>query len=88
VRTYRSAGVVEVVRGKQNAESAVKKFEESQSSSDHHEGWRYFLEKSELKAGTQPAEATQLRQMDLETRETKAIEETNTLSRPASDTQR
>jgi len=88
VRTYRSAGVVEVVRGKQNAESAVKKFEESQSSSDHHEGWRYFLEKTELKVGTQPAEATHLRQVELETRETKATEETNTLLRPSPDTHR
>jgi hypothetical protein len=88
VRTYRSAGVVEVVRGKQSAESALKKFEESQSSADHHEGWRYFLEKTELKAGTQPAEATHLRQVELETRETKATEESNPLARPSSDTHR
>jgi len=68
----------------------LKKFEESQSSGDRHEGWRYFLEKSELKAGTQPDEATHLRQVDLETRETKAIEETSTnaLARPLSDPRR
>jgi hypothetical protein len=67
----------------------LKKFEESQSSADRHEGWRYFVEKSELKAGTQPDEATHLRQVDLETRETKAIEETNTpLTRPAADIRR
>lgn len=67
----------------------MKKFEESQSSADRHEGWRYFVEKSELKAGTQPDEATHLRQVDLETRETKAIEETNTpLTRPAADIRR
>jgi hypothetical protein len=88
VRTYRSDGVVEVVRGKQNAESTLKKFEGSQSSSDRHEGWRYFLEKSELKAGTEPEEATHLRQVDLETRETKALEDTNPLTRPASDNRR
>ncbi len=83
VRTYRSAGVVEVVRGKQNAESTQKKFESSQSSADHHEGWRYFIEKTDMKAGTNPVEATHLRQTDLETRESKAQEETNLLTRPS-----
>ena len=72
VRTYESAGVVEVVKGRQNAESALKNFESGQSSSDRHEGWRYFLEKTTLKAGTDPAEATILRQTELETRESKA----------------
>ena len=72
VRTYRSAGVVVVVRGKQRAETTLKEFQEAQSSSDHHEGWRYFFEKSDLKAGTDPAEATQLRQALLEKRESEA----------------
>ena len=75
VRTYESAGVVEVVKGRQNAESTLKNFENEQSSSDRHEGWRYFLEKSTLKAGTNPAEATELRQAELESRETKATQE-------------
>lgn len=75
VRTYESAGVVEVVKGRQNAESTLKNFENEQSSSDRHEGWRYFLEKSTLKAGTDPAEATELRQAELESRETKAAQE-------------
>jgi hypothetical protein len=77
-----------VVRGKQNAELALKKFEASQSSPDHHEGWRYFLEKTDLKAGIDPAEATHLRQADLETRESKALQETNTLVPPSSNTER
>jgi hypothetical protein len=64
--------VVEVIKGKQNAEAALKKFEGSQGSSDRHEGWRYFIEKSEMKAGTDPAEATSRRQADLDNRETKA----------------
>lgn len=72
VRTYESAGVVEVVKGRMNAESALKKFEGEQSSADRHEGWRYFLEKTTLKAGTDPAEATELRQAELENRESKA----------------
>jgi len=72
VRTYESAGVVEVVKGRQNAETTLKNFEAEQSPSDRHEGWRYFLEKSTLKAGTNPAEATELRQAELESRESKA----------------
>jgi hypothetical protein len=78
VRTYRSDGVVEVVRGKQNAESELKKFEESQHPSDRHEGWRYFLEKTDLKAGTDPTEATRQRQAELEVRESKALREAQT----------
>ena len=54
VRTYRSGGVVAVVHGKRNAESTLKDFQEGQSPSDHHAGWRYFLEKSDLAAGTDP----------------------------------
>jgi hypothetical protein len=75
VRTYESAGVVEVVKGRQNAESTLKNFEAEQSPADRHAGWRYFLEKSTLKAGTDPAEATELRQAELESRETKAAQE-------------
>lgn len=74
VRTYESAGVVEVVKGRTNAESVLKKFEGEQSSADRHEGWRYFLEKTSLKAGTDPAEATELRQAELENRESKATQ--------------
>jgi hypothetical protein len=72
VRTYRSAGVIAVVRGKPKAESTVKAFQESQNSSDHHEGWRYFFEKTGIAPGTDPAEATKLRQAELELRESKA----------------
>ena len=75
VRTYESAGVVEVVKGRANAESALKKFESDQSSADRHAGWRYFLEKTNLKAGTDPAEATVLRQAELESRESKATQD-------------
>jgi hypothetical protein len=88
VRTYRSAGVVAVVRGRQNAESTVKQFEDSQSSSDRHEGWRYFFEKTGLAAGTDPAQATDLRQADLESRESKAEQETNPVIRQSSNPQR
>jgi hypothetical protein len=73
VRTYRSAGVVEVVKGRQNAESALKNFQDSQAPADHHEGWRYFFEKTDMNAGTDPAEATELRQATLELRESEAL---------------
>ena len=56
-------------------EGTLKKFENSQISADRHEGWRYFLEKSTLKAGTDPTEATELRQAELESRESKATQD-------------
>lgn len=83
VRTYRSAGVIAVVRGKQKAESTMKAFQESLSAPDHHEGWRYFFEKTELAVGTDPAEATQLRQAELELRESKAPRESDPSDRSA-----
>jgi hypothetical protein len=67
--------VVAVIKGKQSAESELKNFEDYQDSSDRHEGWRYFIEKTSLKAGTDPAEATQRRQAELDGRESKALRE-------------
>ncbi len=78
IRTYQSAGVLAVVRGKRSAESELKKLEDSQHSSDRHEGWRYFIEKTNLKAGTDPAEATQRRQAEFDGRESKALREAKT----------
>ncbi len=75
VRTYVSAGIVEVIQGKQNAEATVKQFELCQSSQDRHEGWRYFLEQTEIKPGTNLAEATILRQKELELRESQALQD-------------
>jgi hypothetical protein len=79
VRTYRSAGVVEVIKGRQNAETTLRKFEECQSSEDRHDGWRYFFEKTDLKPGMDPAKATHIRQADLEIRESKALQEVSVL---------
>jgi hypothetical protein len=67
-----------VVRGKQNAALQLKKFEDTQDFSDRHEGWRYLIDETDLKAGTDPAEATKHRQAELETRELKALQETKT----------
>jgi hypothetical protein len=67
----------------QRAESELKKFEDSQDSTDRHEGWRYFLEKTDLEPGTDPVEATQRRQAELERRESNALRETKTRTFPA-----
>ena len=71
-RTYDSGGVMAVVKGRTEAETLLKQFERSQSSLDRDAGWRYFLEKTELKAGMDPAEATKLRQAHLDLRESQA----------------
>ena len=72
LRTYVSGGVVAIIKGKSNAEMTLKSLEGQQSSEDRHEGWRYFLEKTDLKAGMDPQEATSLRQVNLELRESQA----------------
>jgi hypothetical protein len=77
-----------VVRGKQNAESQLKKLEDSQGPADRHEGWRYFIEKTDQKAGTDPTEATHRRQTELEVRESKALDETKTPVVQSEDRQR
>jgi len=82
IRTYESGGVVLVVKGKENAELKVKHFETGQSSEDRHAGWRYFVEKSDLKAGMDPAEATSLRQMKLEIRESEAQPDPMSVANP------
>jgi hypothetical protein len=80
--------VVAVVSGRDNAESELKKFEDSQDSSDRHEGWRYFIDKTDLKAGTDPAEANRHRQAELEERELKAMKEIKTPIFPSPDPHR
>lgn len=82
VRTYRSAGVIAVVKSKQVAESTLQKLETCQDSSDRYEGWRYFIEKSDQKPGSDPDEATQRRQRDLEARESTAMKETQSSALP------
>ena len=72
-----SAGVVEVVRGQLNAAATMRRFEDCQTSEDRHAGWRYFLEETELKPGMDPKQATQQRWADLETRESRAMNQLN-----------
>ena len=68
-RTYDSGGVMAVIRGRESAEAALKQFERSQGSHERDAGWRYFLEKTDLKAGMDPQEATNLRQARFQLRE-------------------
>ncbi|MGH9495841.1 MAG: hypothetical protein ACRD3B_12650 [Candidatus Sulfotelmatobacter sp.] len=77
--------MVEVVSGASNAEAALKKIQECQDSGDHFQGWRYFLEKTDLKAGTDPAQATSLRQSALDNRESQAMDEEKSVTEPSSD---
>lgn len=74
-----------MVRGKQNAESTLENFEASQASDDRLEGWRYFIEKTTLKAGIDPAEATHQRQVELDLRESKAIHDSKAPVSPSED---
>ena len=88
IRTYQSAGVVAVVSGKHSAESELKKFEDFQDSSDRHEGWRYLIDRTSLKAGTDPAEATRHRQAELDDRESKALKENGDSHLPSRNPER
>jgi hypothetical protein len=65
----------------------LKKFEDSQDSPDRHEGWRYLIDRTDLKVGTDPAEDTRHRQAELEARESKAMKETKTPILPSRDPQ-
>ena len=80
MRTYRSAGVVAVLKGKHCAETEMKNLENFQLSQDRLEGWRYFVEPTHQRAGTDAVEATQVRQEELESRETSAQLEADALA--------
>ena len=77
IRTYISGGVVQVIRGKQNAARAVAQFEGGQTSDDRHNGWRYFLEETQLTPGMDPERATQQRWRELDAREARAMHQLN-----------
>jgi hypothetical protein len=69
-RTYEAGGVAAVVKGRDIAEETLKQIERCQESSDHNAGWRYFLEKTDLKPGMDPQEATNVRQARFDLRDT------------------
>jgi hypothetical protein len=68
-RTYESGGVMAVVKAHAAAEHLLRDYEFGQSDQDRHNGWRYFLEETDLVPGMSADEATKLRQARLERRE-------------------
>lgn len=68
-RTYAAGGVMAIVKGRASALTTITQFEAGQSAEDRQEGWRYFLEKTDLKPGMDPQEATNLRQTRMDVRE-------------------
>lgn len=68
-RTYAAGGVMAIVKGRGNAEATKTQFEVGQSAQDRQEGWRYFLEKTDLKPGMNPEEATHARESRQDVRE-------------------
>ena len=73
IRTYVSAGVVRVIRRKHNAIRAITELEDAQTSHDRDEGWRYFVEKTDLTPGMDSEQATNRRWKQLESRESHAM---------------
>jgi len=68
-RSYESGGVMAVVKAHAAAEHLLRDCEFGQSEQDRHNGWRYFLEETDLLPGMSADEATKLRQARLERRE-------------------
>jgi len=58
-----------VIKGRGNAEMKIEHFERGQSKEDRNVGWRYFLERTDLKPGMDPEKATKLRQARFDIRE-------------------
>ena len=70
-RTYDCGAVIAVIGGRANAESILAEALKLQESSDWVEGWRYFLEQTDLPPGMDPQEATRTRQVIFERRESR-----------------
>jgi hypothetical protein len=65
-RTYHSGGVVAVVKGHAAAEKLLSDFDGSLGAQDRREGWRYFLEETDLAPGIEAEKATRIRQTRLD----------------------
>src|SRR2546428_12654329 len=72
-RTYESGGVMAVLKARTAAENLMRDYEFGQSEEDRYNGWRYFLEETDLAPGMNADEATKLRQVRLERRESGAL---------------
>ena len=71
-KTYKSGGVMAVVKGAESGQRALHDFEWGQSPEDRNAGWRYFLEETDLQPGIDPEKATKLRQLRLDLQESQA----------------
>ncbi|PYV76370.1 MAG: hypothetical protein DMG97_04275 [Acidobacteria bacterium] len=65
--------VLAVVKAHASAEHLMRDYEFGQSEEDRYNGWRYFLEETDLAPGMNADEATKLRQVRLERRESGAL---------------
>jgi hypothetical protein len=70
--TYLPGGVVAVVKGIKAAEKTLGNFILCQTEDNRREGWRYFLEITDLEPGMDPEKATQLRQTRSDRRESRS----------------
>ncbi len=68
-QTYQSGGVVAVIEGTAAAERTLHDFDWCLSEKNRRAGWRYFLEKTDLRPGMNPEKATELRQRLLDLQE-------------------
>jgi hypothetical protein len=68
-RTYQSGGVVAVIKGIELAQRTLDDFDWCQSEGNRRAGWRYFLEKTDLRPGMDPEKATQVRQVRFDLQE-------------------
>ena len=71
-RTYQPGEVVAVIKGIEAAQRTLNDFQWRQSEESRRAGWRYFLEKTDLRSGTDPEKATKLRQVRLDLQESQA----------------
>jgi hypothetical protein len=72
-RTYESGGVMAVLQVHTAAENLMRDYEVGQCEEDRYNGWRYFLEETDLAPGMNAEDATKLRQVRLERRESGAL---------------
>src|SRR5207248_9126720 len=72
-RTYESGGIMAVVKAHAAAEHLLRDYEFGQSEQDRHNGWRYFLQETDLIPGMNQYDATKLRQARPERRESEFL---------------
>jgi hypothetical protein len=64
-----SRAEVAVIKGTEAAERTLNDFDGCQTEESRRAGWRYFLEKTDLRPGMDPEKATKLRQVRFDLQE-------------------